>query len=245
MNDKLYTFLRFDNCQMTVLRITWLPENCWWLPESCWWLPGTCLMTALTNVWRLLDVCTAYVPTSWLCTYLRTAWKRIDNCQMTAWELLDCLRITWLPEICWWLSWQMPEDCLMTTYLSKYVMTTMYLRTAWKRIDNCQMTAWELLDCLKIADDCLASAWWLPWQMSDDCLMTTYLRTAWRRIFWGLPYHFLHDDCLKTKYFTTKTLSFMTDNNKITKTTGLWRFSQPKNPVKINSTAYLNVTLFH
>ena len=121
----LTVFLRFDNCQMTALRFTWLPEY-------CWWLPGTCLMTALTNAWRLLD--------DYLLTYLRND----------------------------------------------------YLTTAWRRI-----------------------AWWLPgnalmtaWPLPDDCL-----KSAWR----------LHT------YFTTETLHFMTDNNKTTKSTGLWRCAQPKN----------------
>lgn len=108
---------------------------------------------------------------------------------------------------------------------------------------------WELLDCLNIADDCLAPAWWLPWHLPDDCLMTTYLctyirndylTTAWRRIAWWLPGNALMtawplpDDCLKSAwrlhtYFTTETLHFMTDNNKTTKSTGLWRCAQPKN----------------
>ena len=81
------------------------------------------------------------------------------------------------------------------------------------RFDNCQMTVrwlpWESLDCLNIADDCLAPPWdlpgnwlapawwlpwWLPWQMPDDCLMTTYLRNDY------LPDNCLTQDCLMTSW---------------------------------------------
>ena len=134
----LTVFLRFDNCQMTAMRITWLPKNCWWLPESCWWLPGTCLMTALTNAWPLLD---DYLYLYVSHDYLRTAWKRIDNCQMTAWN-------------CWCL----PCTCLMTALTNVWRLLDDYLRTAWHRIScwlpgNALMTAWPL------PDDCLKYAW--------------------------------------------------------------------------------------
>ena len=116
----------------------------------------------------------------------------------------------------------------------------------WQLSDDCFEN--YVLECLNMADDCLAPAWWLPWHLLD-CLMTmyllTYLRndyltTAWHRNNWWLPGNALMtawplpDDCLKSAwrlhtYFTTETLHFMTDNNKTTKSTGLWRCAQPKN----------------
>ena len=158
-----------------------------------------------------------------------TVFWDLTTVRWLSWELLDCLKIDddclKAADDClapaWWLPLQMPDHCLMTTYLptsKELCLRHDYLRTAWKRIDYCQMTAWELLDCLKIAEDCLALAWWLPWQMSDDCLMTKYLRTAWHRIAWWLSSNALlmtawplPDDCLKAtylRYFTTETLPF-------------------------------------
>ena len=59
---------------------------------------------------------------------------------------------------------------------------------------------WELLDCLNIADDCLAPAWWLPWHLPDDCLMTTYLCT-YVMTTWQLPDAGLPDDFLATHWW--------------------------------------------